>query len=43
MRKFPVPWTVEQTSGGHFIVVDAKGFRVAYVYALGGLPFNLTT
>jgi hypothetical protein len=33
MRKFPVPWTVEQTSGGHFVVVDAKGFRIAYVYA----------
>jgi hypothetical protein len=30
-RKFPGPWQVEATDGA-FIVRDANGFRVAYLY-----------
>lgn len=30
-RRFPAPWTVEETPGG-FAVVDANGVRVARVY-----------
>ena len=31
-RRFPAPWTAEQTPGG-FKVVDANGQALAYVYA----------
>ncbi len=31
-RKFPAPWRVEETSGGHYVIKDANGFRLAYVY-----------
>jgi hypothetical protein len=31
MRRFPRPWTVEQTRGG-FKVKDANGQSLAYVY-----------
>ncbi len=31
-RKFPPPWHVVKIQGG-FAVVDANGFRLAYVYA----------
>ena len=32
-RTFPAPWRVEQTEGGQFVVKDANGFSLAYVYA----------
>jgi hypothetical protein len=32
-RKFPAPWRVEPTEGGHFVVNDATGFSICYVYA----------
>jgi len=32
-RRFPAPWRVEQTEGGHFVVKDATGFSICYVYA----------
>jgi len=32
-RTFPGPWRVELTEGGHFVVMDATGFSVCYVYA----------
>jgi hypothetical protein len=32
-RTFPAPWRVELTEGGHFVVKDATGFSVCYVYA----------
>ena len=31
-RKFPAPWRVEETTGGHYVVRDVNGFRLAYVY-----------
>ncbi len=31
-RRFPPPWTVEKTTGGHFRVTDANGMALAYVY-----------
>ena len=31
-RRFPSPWTVEQTPGG-FKVLDANGQALVYVYA----------
>jgi len=31
-RRFPAPWTVEQTPGG-FKVLDANGQALVYVYA----------
>ena len=31
-RRFPPPWTVEQTPGG-FKVLDANGQALVYVYA----------
>jgi hypothetical protein len=34
-RSFPGTWRVEHTEGGHFVVKDATGFSVCYVYALG--------
>jgi hypothetical protein len=32
-RTFPAPWRVEPTEGEHFVVRDATGFSVCYVYA----------
>ena len=32
-RNFPGPWRVEPTEGGHFVVKDAMGFSICYVYA----------
>ena len=32
MRRFPAPWSVEKIPGG-FIVKDANGVSLAYVYA----------
>ena len=32
-RTFPGPWHVEPTEGGHFVVKDATGFSICYVYA----------
>lgn len=32
-RNFPGPWQVEATEGSHFVVKDATGFPVCYVYA----------
>jgi hypothetical protein len=32
-RTFPAPWRVEQTKGGQFVIRDANGFALAYVYA----------
>ena len=32
-RTFPGPWRVELTEGGHFVVKDATGFSICYVYA----------
>jgi hypothetical protein len=31
-RTFPGPWRVELTEGGHFVVKDATGFSICYVY-----------
>jgi hypothetical protein len=31
-RRFPAPWKAEQIEGGYRIV-DANGFRLAYVYS----------
>jgi hypothetical protein len=32
-RTFPGPWRVDTTAGGHFVIRDANGFPLAYVYA----------
>jgi hypothetical protein len=32
-RTFPGPWRVDVTEGGHFVVKDATGFSLCYVYA----------
>jgi hypothetical protein len=32
-RSFPGPWHVEPTEGGHFVVKDATGFSICFVYA----------
>jgi hypothetical protein len=32
-RRFPAPWRVERTEGGHFVVKDANAFPICYVYA----------
>jgi hypothetical protein len=32
-RTFPAPWRVEPTEGCHFVVKDATGFSICYVYA----------
>ena len=32
-RLFPGPWRVDVTEGGHFLVKDATGFSICYVYA----------
>ncbi len=31
-RRFPPPWSVEKTTGGHFRIADANGVTLAYVY-----------
>jgi endo-1,4-beta-D-glucanase Y len=31
-RRFPPPWTVEEANNACFIVKDANGFAVSYVY-----------
>ncbi len=31
-RRFPPPWSVEKTTGGHYQITDASGFALAYVY-----------
>ena len=31
-RRFPAPWRVERIEGG-FVVRDANGFRISYVYS----------
>ena len=33
LRTFPGPCRVDITEGGHFVVKDATGFSVCYVYA----------
>jgi hypothetical protein len=33
LTSIPGPWRVEASEGGHFIVKDANGFDLAYVYA----------
>ena len=32
-RSYPGPWRVDVTEGGHFVVKDATGFSICYVYA----------
>jgi hypothetical protein len=32
-RKFPGPWRVDVTEGGHFVVKDATGFSICCVYS----------
>jgi hypothetical protein len=32
-RKFPGPWQAEPNEGGNFVIKDANGFALAYVYA----------
>jgi hypothetical protein len=46
-RKFPPPWTVHDTNGACFIVKDANGVALAYVYyaegsRLAAMPGTLT-
>jgi endo-1,4-beta-D-glucanase Y len=31
-RRFPPPWTIEEANNAYFIVKDANGFAVSYVY-----------
>jgi endo-1,4-beta-D-glucanase Y len=31
-RRFPPPWTVEEANDACFVVKDANGFAVSYVY-----------
>ena len=31
-RRFPPPWSVDRTSGGHFRIADANGLALAFVY-----------
>jgi hypothetical protein len=31
-RRFPAPWRVERTSADGFTVLDANGFRLAFVH-----------
>jgi hypothetical protein len=35
LRRFPPPWTIEKIAGG-FVVKDANGQSLAYVYATTG-------
>jgi hypothetical protein len=32
-RNFPGPWRAEPNEGGNFVIKDANGFALAYVYA----------
>ena len=32
-RRFPGPWRVDITEGSQFVIKDANGFALAYVYA----------
>jgi hypothetical protein len=32
-RIFPAPWRVERTEGSQFVIKDANGLALAYVYA----------
>jgi hypothetical protein len=32
-RSFPGPWRAAPSDGGQFVIKDANGFTVAYVYA----------
>ena len=32
VRRFPPPWSVDETNGACFIVRDANGQALAYVY-----------
>ncbi len=32
LRRFPPPWSVKKTTGGHFRVADANGVTLAYIY-----------
>ena len=41
-RKFPKPWRVVEIEGG-FVVVDANGFRLAYVYGREEESMRLTS
>ena len=41
-RRFPAPWTVEQTPGG-FKVLDGTGQALAYVYAADAIIANVLT
>jgi endo-1,4-beta-D-glucanase Y len=31
-RRFPPPWTYDEANNAYFIVKDANGFAVSYVY-----------
>ena len=35
-RTFPGPWRVERTVGNHFVIKDANGFSLAYIYQREG-------
>jgi hypothetical protein len=39
-RTFPGPWRVEATEGSQFVVTDANGFPLAYVYARSDIALN---
>jgi endo-1,4-beta-D-glucanase Y len=32
VRRFPAPWTIEEANNACFVVKDANGFAVSYVY-----------
>jgi hypothetical protein len=32
VRTFPGPWRVEVTASRHFVVKDATGFAICYIY-----------
>ena len=32
-RRFPGPWQAEPNEGGNYVIKDANGFTVAYIYA----------
>jgi hypothetical protein len=31
-RRFPAPWTIEKLNNACFVVIDANGQKLAYVY-----------
>jgi hypothetical protein len=39
-RTFPAPWRVDITEGNQFVVTDANGFPLAYVYARSHSALN---